>query len=190
MKNVVFIIAIAFLLTSCTSVAEQSSFGESVSIDEFSEAHWLSLPRIEDPFERRVSLGEVEIAYNLNEELKKYTDAEKFVVMICYISMIPENYLDTTMYDGMSASEYLDRYLELKESDPEEAKTAHETYSRLKTEYYYDSLATLSYVGEKRVLGGTCEYNFAFYTCMTKKEILELTCDEDEAFYVFAAIYK
>lgn len=196
MKKFLVLLLASVLLVSCSSASEDVSSGaESIEEDIFAGAHWLSLPKIGDPFSRRVELGKVKIASNLRETLGGYGDDERFAVIVCFISMIPENYLDLITHEGKTANEYLAQYKELKESDPEAANKAYQTYKELRADHYQNVLDSLSYTGEKYVPGpygflGTCQTYFAFYACMTKKEILELTCDEDEAFYVFTGNYK
>ena len=72
----------------------------------------------------------------------------------------------------------------------EEKRKAADAISAMKCEYYNTLFHSLSFNGETWNMDGTSRNNFSFYACMTKKEILELTCAEDEAFYVFAAQFK
>ena len=61
-KTIVLILAVLFLLTSCNAEENTSSGVESIEEDIFAGAHWLSLPKIGDPFSRRVELGKVKIS--------------------------------------------------------------------------------------------------------------------------------
>lgn len=194
MKKIMILVLVGLLLcgalASCGDAEEtESKDVESVSIDEFSEAIWPEGGE-GNAFDVRVPYGHVIRSIYLNGFLDGYDSDRKIVVMICFASMIPENYLDTLMHEGMSAAEYYQKYEELQETNPEEAQEAYTQYYHLRLRYYREMLDSLSYPGEKRVRGGACSNNFAFYACMTKEELLSLTCEEDEALYVFAAHYK
>lgn len=100
--------------------------------------------------------------------------------------MVPDNYLDLIYEDGMSAQEYFDLGKSLQETDPEASDKAFQTYNGLKHEYFNDLLNSLNFHGELKPYGLLSEDFFFFYTYMTKEEILNLTCDEDESYYITA----
>ena len=146
---------------------------------------------VEDVAKIDTPLGAVQITPALREELRWHSDSAEFQVCISVHSMVPDNYLDTLLYEGVSASEYLARSIELEGVDEETSYRYRRIFLSLRREYFSELLEGLSYSGKKDGRAEICQEYLFFYTTMTKSEILNLTCDSDEAFCVFAtAMYK
>lgn len=146
----------------------------------------LSTDSMKDVAEMDIPMGTVVITDELRNALFWRFGSTRFQVCISFKSMVPDDYLDTLMYDGISASEYLERSLALRGIDEETASAYSRKYYELKNNYFYDLVEDLSYSGEKDTGAAACREYFFFYTTMTKSEIMSLTCEEDEAFCVFA----
>lgn len=206
-KTILILLAIlltaTFILTACDSKDTQSTVSEQyANADEyldrtwgyrswkdtrFENAIWLATDDF-GAFDIKVPLGTVQVSPNLIKAMEDMPDNLRLRVIICFKSMVPENYLDSLSYEGKSYAEYQEI---VDTADTiEEVGQAETAISMMKNNYYSELRKTLSFTGEVWYMDGTSRKNFAFYACMTKKEILELTCDEDEAFYVFAAQYK
>ncbi len=133
-----------------------------------------------------VSKGTVVLSEGLKQELEKLPDDQVFGVAISFASMIPEDHLDTLVYEGISASEYHEKALALIDTDKEASGEAMAKYYELRVRYYYDLLFSLSYIEYLDDRGGVTLEDCFFYAYLTKDEILHLECDEDESLYVFA----
>lgn len=193
------IFILCFCLTSCQTAQktpESSASSENsvetvvdISNDSFAGAHQFYCAPL-DWHEVKVPLGQVEIFSGLRERLNEFNDEDKLAVMICFASMIRDDWMEKAEIDGINAAEYYRIYTEKPEDSQISVREALYRYSALQEEHFYAVLDSLSYSGPIKALGGTCVENYAFYTCMTKAELLALTCNEDEAFYIFAAQYK
>ena len=146
---------------------------------------------VEDVSKIDVPMGTVQISTALRDELRWYSDSAEVQVCISVKSMVPDNYLDALTYDGISASEYLQRSHALEGVDDDEASRYYRIYDSLRRNYFKELLGGLSYSGQKTSGAEMClDYHY-FYTVMTKSEILNLTCNHDEAFLVFSTVmYK
>lgn len=151
-----------------------------------SDILWLTVEGFSQLDSIDVPIGTVEISEKLRSRLSEYSDETIFAVAICFAPMIPDDYLDRIEYEGLSATEYLEKSIELQESNPEEAKKALGKYYELKYSYYDEILSSLSYDGEKLTPAFACKERFFFYTYMSREEILHLKCAENEALYIFA----
>ena len=176
---------LVFGVLICLGLIYMSEFYRSSQSDD-GNITWLTVDQMEELDSIYVSQGTVKKSENLESSLSKYSDETTFAVAISFASMIPDDYLDKIKFEDVTASEYLARSIELQDKDEEASKNALAKYYELKYSYYDEMLNSLDYKGEKVVKGDVCREYFFFYTYMTKEEIYQLTCDEDEALYVFA----
>lgn len=139
----------------------------------------------EDVAQMDIPMGTVKITDGLKRKLFFRFGFTRFLVCVSFKSMVPDNYLDTLIEDGISAAEYLERSIALRNVDNEKATEYYRKYSGLEDKYFNDLVDSLSYTGEKDTGAWACHEYFFFYTTMTKSEIMNLTCEPDEAFCVF-----
>ena len=203
-KTIVLILAVIFLLTSCnaeetaSTVSEQyadadeyldsigSEFGYFVGKDPlFENAIWLESDG-HRALDVRIPLGTVQVSPYLIKAMEHMPGNLRIRVMVSFASMLPDEYWNTVL-EGKTVREYYE-IIEARE-DLKAANLATDLLYPYKHEWFYKIYRTIHVSDEQAALGGITD-DFCFYACMTKKEILELTCNEDEAFYIFAAIYK
>lgn len=204
-KTIVFILAVLFLLTSCnaeespSTVSEQyadadeyldsidSKFEHSFGKDPlFENAIWLETDGLR-ALDVRIPLGTVQVSPHLVKAMEDMPGNLRIRVMVSFASMLPEEYWNTVL-EGKTVREYYE-IIEAEE-DLKAANLAGDILYPYKNEWFYKIYHTIRVSDEQKVLGGVCQDSFCFYACLTKDEILELTCNENEAFYIFAKLFK
>lgn len=201
-KTIVLILAVIFLLTSCNAEEATSTVSEQyANADDylyrtwgygswkdvrFENAIWLGTDG-NAAFDVKVPMGTVQVSPYLVKAMEDMPDNLRLRVIVSFKSMLPEEYWDTVL-EGKTVREYYE-IIEANE-DPKAMNHAADILFPHKEDWFYKLYRTIHVSDEQAILGGVCRDEFVFYACMTKKEILELTCNEDEAFYIFAAIYK
>ena len=204
-KTIVLILAVLFLLTSCnaeetaSTASEQyadadeyldsigSEFGYFVGKDPlFENAIWLESDG-HRALDVRIPLGTVQVSPNLIDAMEHMPGNLRIRVVVSFASMLPEEYWNTVL-EGRTVKEYYE-IIEARE-DLEAANLARGLLYSYKHEWFSKIYRTIRVSDEQAILGGVCQDSFCFYACLTKDEILELTCNEDEAFYIFAEVFK
>jgi hypothetical protein len=200
-KTIVLILAVLFLLTSCNAEETTSTVSEQyANADDylyrtwgygswkdfhFENAIWLETDG-SGAFDVKVPMGTVQVSPYLVKAMEDMPDNLRLRVIVSFKSMLPEEYWNTVL-EGKTVREYYE--IIESEEDLKAANLATDLLYPYKHEWFYKIYRTIHVSDEQAALGGITD-DFCFYACMTKKEILELTCNEDEAFYIFAAIYK
>ena len=200
---IILLLTASFVLSSCNSTDTASTVSEqyanaddylyrtwgyaSQKDFEFENAIWLTTDSSSLAYDVKVPMGTVLVSPYLVQAMEDMPDNLRLRVIVCFKSMVPDNYLDTLSYGGKTYAEYRE-ILDTLENE-EEREQAGYAIRTMTSEYYNTMFDSLDFKYETWNLGGI-QYNFSFYACMTKKEILELTCDEDEALYIFAEMLK
>ncbi len=194
-KILLVLISCAMLfLSSCNAEETTSTVSQKyANADDYLDRTW-GLCSWKDPhfenaicFEVReyekskmqVPMGCVQVSPNLIEAMEDMPDNLRLRVAVYFGSMLPDEYWNTVL-EGKTVKEHY----EIGNGQlPGDDYAINETW--------FDKIYPTIYVSDEQLVDGSaCRSLFMFYACMTKKEILELTCKENEAFYITAVVYK
>ena len=194
MTNKMFCILLCVLMSvpifsSCDAPPQlpERTFQEYVSDESvvwLSEPDWENVPQL--------SQGEAAFSQYLLDKMDQHPDDTVFAIGVIYSHMIPENYMETFMYEGKPLLEIYNEAILLKDSNPEVYQDKMYIVSRTKAEHFNMVINEIRYNLKNFGLplyepSQTYRDNRLLFTFATKDMLAKFVCQPNVSVY-FAGV--